>query len=160
MYLKNIGFISRCFFTVLLLSGSMHGYYAGFSEIKKRSNLPHRKGLLSIAIIPRGRAPAHQGDDVVMPEAQTNRMVVTVLGKDTMGIIAGITGTISDYQGNVMEISQTVIDGFFTMIMVVDLEHCTTSLVDLRDRLQARGDELGVKVTAQHENIFRQMHRI
>ena len=94
-----------------------------------------------------------------MPEAQTNRMVVTVLGKDTMGIIAGITGTISDYQGNVMEISQTVIDGFFTMIMMVDLEHCTTSLVDLRDRLQARGDELGVKVTAQHENIFRQMHR-
>ncbi len=95
-----------------------------------------------------------------MPEAQTNRMVVTVLGKDTMGIIAGITGTISEYRGNVMEISQTVIDGFFTMIMMVDLEHCTTSLVDLRDRLQARGDELGVKVTAQHENIFRQMHRI
>ncbi len=95
-----------------------------------------------------------------MPEAQTNRMVVTVLGKDTMGIIAGIAGTISEYRGNVVEISQTVIDGFFTMIMMVDLEHCTTSLVDLRDRLQARGEELGVKVTAQHENIFRQMHRI
>jgi ACT domain-containing protein len=89
-----------------------------------------------------------------------NRVVVSVIGKDSIGIIAGISDVVSACKGNVEQISQTILDGFFSMIMIVSLEDCDVDLPTLREKLVDRGNSLGVRVMVQHEDIFKSMHRI
>ncbi|MDN5364097.1 MAG: hypothetical protein PWQ91_1158 [Eubacteriales bacterium] len=89
-----------------------------------------------------------------------NRIIVTVLGKDKVGIIAGITGVLADLNANILDIRQTIMQEFFTMIMIVDISKCRVDFDTLLARLQAKGEELGVKVNAQHEDVFSFMHRI
>lgn len=89
-----------------------------------------------------------------------NRVVVSVIGKDSIGIIAGISDVVSSSRGNVEQISQTILDGFFSMIMIVSLKDCEIDLATLREKLVDRGNSLGVKVMVQHEDIFKSMHRI
>jgi len=61
---------------------------------------------------------------------------------------------------NILDISQTILQGFFTMVMVVDFSQSTVDLAELKRRLDEKGQELGLQVTVQHEDIFRYMHRI
>lgn len=89
-----------------------------------------------------------------------NRIIVTVLGKDTVGIIAGITAILAENKANILDISQTIMQEFFTMIMVVDLSQVTVDYNTLLEKLETKGQELGVKVSAQHEKVFEFMHRI
>ena len=91
---------------------------------------------------------------------KSNRVIITVLGKDTVGIIAGITGILAEYKVNILDISQTIMQEFFTMLMVVDLGNSTIDFNLLLDKLEEKGLELGVKVNAQHEEVFEFMHRI
>lgn len=91
---------------------------------------------------------------------KSNRVIVTVVGKDQIGIIAWVTGRLAEESVNVLDISQTILQGFFTMIMVVDLSQAKLSLRELSAKLNKEGEERGLKVTAQHEDVFAFMHRI
>lgn len=90
----------------------------------------------------------------------SSRIVVTVVGKDKVGIIAGVANVLAEYNANILDISQTILQDFFTMIMIVDISQSTVDFSFLKDKLTAKGDEIGVKISAQHEDVFQFMHRI
>lgn len=89
-----------------------------------------------------------------------SRAIVTIIGSDRVGIIAGISNAIADANVNILDISQSVIREFFTMIMMVELSEASVSFEDLRKALAAKGEALGVRVEIQREEIFQAMHRI
>lgn len=91
---------------------------------------------------------------------KTTRVVVTVLGRDRVGIIAGVTGTLAEAGVNIVDISQTLMQDLFTMIMMVDIAHATIGFDELQQRLDAKGQELGMRIQAQREDVFSYMHRI
>lgn len=91
---------------------------------------------------------------------KTNRIVVTVVGKDKVGIIAGVANTLAGCNANIIDISQTIMQEFFTMIMMVDITGCSVDFAALKQLLDKCGDQLEVKITAQHEEVFHFMHRI
>jgi ACT domain-containing protein len=88
------------------------------------------------------------------------KAVVSVLGKDKKGIIAGVSGALSDLNINIEDISQTVMQDYFTMIMLVDLSGCSRTLADVAEILKTAGEKLGVIVKIQHEDIFNAMHKL
>ena len=88
------------------------------------------------------------------------KAIVTVVGKDQVGIIAGVCNTLADENINVLDISQTVMQGYFTMMMVVDLSACTTPFDKLSEKLNAFGEGRGLSVRIQREDIFDAMHKI
>lgn len=90
----------------------------------------------------------------------SSRAVVTVVGKDKKGIIAAVSSALAQRQANILDISQTILQEFFTMIMIVDLSECPLEFVTLRDELGEIGQNLGVVISCQHEDIFQYMHRI
>lgn len=92
--------------------------------------------------------------------AMDNRAIVTVVGKDRVGIIAALSSILAEANANIVDISQTILQEFFTMVMIADLSGCTLDLAELQDRLARKGEELGVKVTVQHEKVFGYMHRV
>ncbi len=85
------------------------------------------------------------------------RAVITVLGSDKVGIVAGITDVIAKCGGNIIDISQTILREFFAMIMLVEVDE---SFDLLKQSLVQKGEELGVHVVVQHEDVFKYMHRI
>lgn len=89
-----------------------------------------------------------------------NKVIITVLGHDKVGIIAAISNILAQAQINILDISQTILQGFFTMVMVVDMSASTIDISELRDKLREKGLEMGLEITVQHEDIFRFMHRI
>lgn len=88
------------------------------------------------------------------------RVIVSVMGVDKVGIIAAVSNTLAQYHANIMDISQTILGDFFTMIMIVDIFDCKVSLQELQSLLNDQGEEIGVQINAQHEDIFKFMHRI
>ena len=88
------------------------------------------------------------------------RAIVTVLGKDHVGIIAGICNALAKHGVNVLDINQTVMQEFLTMNMLVDTSTATVSFTELVTALEAAGEELAVHVRIQREDIFDAMHRI
>ncbi|MCW2278889.1 ACT domain-containing protein [Heliophilum fasciatum] len=96
-----------------------------------------------------------------MTEKKENRIIVSVLGVDRVGIIAAITAILAKAEANILDISQTIMQGqIFTMIMVVDMSGAAVSFDTLRKDLTDKGQELGVQIMAQHEDVFKFMHRI
>ncbi|WP_438316236.1 ACT domain-containing protein [Candidatus Caldatribacterium sp. SIUC1] len=89
-----------------------------------------------------------------------HRVVITVVGKDRIGIIAAITSCLAEHSVNIEDITQKILGEYFTMILVGDISRCSVSLSELRERLVRRGEEVGVKVYLQHASIFQVMHRI
>jgi len=90
----------------------------------------------------------------------SGRAIVTIIGSDRVGIIAGISAEIAEANVNILDISQSVIREFFTMIMMVDLGGATVTFEELSGRLARKGEALGVRVEIQREEIFKAMHRI
>ena len=88
------------------------------------------------------------------------RIVVTVLGADRSGIVAAVATQLSANNGNIVDISQTIIGGIFTMTMLVDLDETKTPFDTLRDALVGLNEELGVQIQVQREDVFKFMHRI
>ena len=88
------------------------------------------------------------------------KAIVTVVGKDQVGIIAGVCNTLADCRINVLDISQTVLQEYFTMIMLVDASQCTVPFADLARALDEAGAQRGLQIRAQREDIFNAMHRI
>ena len=87
-----------------------------------------------------------------------NTAVVTVVGKDTRGIIARVSAALSAHDANILDISQTVLSGMFNMIMIVDIS--LSRFAQLSDELEALGGELGLQIRIQRSEIFDAMHRI
>ena len=88
------------------------------------------------------------------------KAVVTVIGKDSKGIIAAVSGECAKLGGNIVDISQSVMREYFAMIMLADIDALTIPFADFVDMLAAYGDERGLIVSAMHEDIFNTMHHI
>ena len=88
------------------------------------------------------------------------KAIVTVVGKDQVGIIAGVCNRLAQYNINVLDISQTVMEGYFTMMMVVDLTACKAPFDELRTILKEYGEGRGLSIRIQREDIFDAMHKL
>lgn len=88
------------------------------------------------------------------------RAIVTVIGKDQVGIIATVCNVLSRHNVNVLDISQTILQEYFTMIMLVDTSGAQIPFAELSAILKQEGENLGVDIRAQREDIFNAMHRI
>ena len=86
--------------------------------------------------------------------------IVTVVGKDRVGIIAEVCVKLAQYQVNVLDINQTVMQGYFTMMMAVDVSGCDVPLAELARQMEAKGKEMNLSIRLQREDIFEAMHRI
>ena len=88
------------------------------------------------------------------------RAIVTVIGKDTVGIIARVCALLSQHRVNVLDISQTILQEYFTMIMLVDVRESDLPFADLAALLKGEGEAAGLDIRMQREDIFNAMHRI
>lgn len=88
------------------------------------------------------------------------RAVITVVGKDTVGILARVSGLCAQSNVNITEVSQTILDNMFCMIMLADISKSTVEFSELTDTLAKYGEENALSIHAMHEDIFNSMHRI
>ncbi len=88
------------------------------------------------------------------------RAVITVIGKDMVGILAKISTKCADHRINVLEVTQSILQDMFAMIMLVDIEKCDIPFTQLVNELATIGQEMGLSIHAMHEDIFESMHRI
>lgn len=89
-----------------------------------------------------------------------SKAIITVVGKDTVGIIAKVCTYLAENKINILDISQTIVQGYFNMMMIVDVSTMTKTFGEVADELDRVGEEIGVKVKIQREDIFTKMHRI
>ena len=88
------------------------------------------------------------------------KTILTVVGKDSVGIIAKVCTYLAENKINILDISQTIVQGFFNMMMIVDTNEATKSLDEISDDLDKIGEEIGVRIQVQLEDIFNMMHRL
>ena len=88
------------------------------------------------------------------------KAILTVIGKDKVGIIAGISTKLSKLKINILDVNQTILDGYFTMMMMLDLKECTEEFVNVQSILSKEASVLGVEVKIQREEIFKSMHTL
>ncbi|MEA5092680.1 MAG: ACT domain-containing protein [Acidaminococcaceae bacterium] len=88
------------------------------------------------------------------------RIVVTIVGKDAVGITAKVSGLLADNGVNILNINQNILDGFFNMVVVADMATASVSLQELKEKATILGKQIGVEIRAQHEDIFTAMHSI
>ncbi len=88
------------------------------------------------------------------------RAVITVIGKDRKGIIAGVSTELASNNINILDISQTTLQEYFAMIMLVDMTDAADSFHEIKKRLDAKGSELGMEIRIQREDIFNAMHQV
>ena len=93
-------------------------------------------------------------------ENAKNKTIITVLGKDTVGIIAKVCTYLSEHGINVLDISQTIVSGYFNMMMIVDMSESSVPFAQCAEDLNRIGEEIGVAIKCQKEEIFEKMHRI
>ena len=91
---------------------------------------------------------------------EKNKVIITVLGKDTVGIIAKVCTYLAEAGINILDISQTIVSGYFNMMMIVDLSKSEKQFAEIAEDLEKVGEGLGVTVKCQREEIFEMMHRI
>ena len=88
------------------------------------------------------------------------KTIITVVGKDTVGIIAGVCSYLAENNVNILDISQTIVQEYFNMMMIVDLSGTEKPFADISKELAQIGEEIGVDIKCQREEIFEKMHRI
>ena len=88
------------------------------------------------------------------------RAVVAVIGKDTVGILAKVSGICAECRANVMDVTQTIMQDLFAMTMMIEISDLTIDYADFADKLVKAGSEMGLQVHVMHEDIFNAMHRI
>ena len=93
-------------------------------------------------------------------ENTADKTIITVVGKDTVGIIAKVCTYLSENGVNVLDISQTIVSGYFNMMMITDISGATKSFSAISDEMEKLGEEIGVVIKCQREEIFEKMHRI
>ena len=93
-------------------------------------------------------------------EGSSDRMVISVFGLDHPGIVSGVSQILAEARCSIIDINQTVVQGKFAMVIIADASRAQTSITDLKDRLRREGEQLGVHIYAQREDLFNAMHRI
>ncbi|MDD6056843.1 MAG: ACT domain-containing protein [Clostridiales bacterium] len=93
-------------------------------------------------------------------ENTVDKIIITVVGKDTVGIIARVCTYLYENGVNVLDISQTIVSGYFNMMMIVDMSKAQKSFLDCQKELDALGEDIGVSIKCQKAEIFEKMHRI
>ncbi|MGN0539988.1 MAG: ACT domain-containing protein [Candidatus Fimenecus sp.] len=88
------------------------------------------------------------------------RGIITVVGKDMVGILAKVSGVCAENGVNVIEVSQSILQDMFCMIMLVDFEKCTVAFTEFSDKVTSIGNEMALSIHVMHEDIFNSMHRI
>ena len=88
------------------------------------------------------------------------RAIVTVIGKDTVGILSSVSGSCAKHKANVMDVSQTIMQDMFAMIMMVDITKSDIPFTEFSEMLGKMGDSMGLSIHAMHEDIFNAMHTI
>ena len=88
------------------------------------------------------------------------KAVITVIGVDKVGIIAKVSNLLAQANVNILDITQTIMDNLFTMIMYTNIEKMSCSFSSLADELEKLGEEMGVQIILTHEDIYKSMHRI
>lgn len=88
------------------------------------------------------------------------KCIITVVGKDTVGIIAKVCTYLADNQINILDISQTIVQGYFNMMMITDMDKASKELGDIFKELEAIGEGIGVTIRCQRAEIFEKMHRL
>ncbi|EOH99017.1 UPF0237 protein [Enterococcus moraviensis ATCC BAA-383] len=88
------------------------------------------------------------------------RAVLTVIGKDKVGIIAGVSQKLAELNMNILDVSQTIMDSYFTMMMVLEISKDKNDFEEIRAELNALGEKLGVTISIQNEEIFNVMHKL
>ena len=88
------------------------------------------------------------------------KTIITVVGKDTVGIIAKVCTYLAENGVNILDISQTIVNNYFNMMMITDMNKCSKSVSEVSDELDKLGEEIGVIIKCQREEIFDSMHRI
>ncbi len=88
------------------------------------------------------------------------KTIITVVGKDTVGIIAKVCTYLAENSVNILDISQTIVQDYFNMMMIVDANNTKKKFDELADELETLGEEIGVQIKMQSEDIFKAMHRI
>ena len=93
-------------------------------------------------------------------EKTVDKTIITVVGKDTVGIIAKVCTYLAENGVNILDISQTIVSGYFNMMMITDISGATKSFAAISDEMEKLGGEIGVVIKCQREEIFEKMHRI
>ena len=88
------------------------------------------------------------------------RAVVAVIGKDTVGILAKVSGICAEFHANVMDVTQTIMQDLFAMTMLIDISNISIDYADFADKLKAAGTEMNLQIHVMHEDIFNSMHKI
>ena len=88
------------------------------------------------------------------------RAVISVIGKDVVGILARVTAECANYNVNIIEITQSVIDDMFAMVMMSDVTECNVPFAEFVDKMSKLGEGMGLSIHVMHEDIFNSMHRI
>ena len=88
------------------------------------------------------------------------KLVITVVGKDRIGIIAAVTKILAENDVNILSINQNILEGFFNMILFAEADENKIRLVELQNALKIQGEEIGVQIKTQHQDIFDVMHKI
>jgi predicted amino acid-binding ACT domain protein len=98
--------------------------------------------------------------DAAGSERSSTRLIISVFGVDHPGIVAGVAEILSEAQCSIIDINQTVVQKKFAMVIIADAARSQTSITELKDRLRREGEQLGVHIYAQREDLFNAMHRI
>ena len=88
------------------------------------------------------------------------KAVISVIGADTVGILAKVSDVCFKNNCNIVDVTQKVLQEYFTMIMIVEIDNCAISFSDFSDQLTKLGEEMGLSIRTMHEDIFNSMHRI
>ena len=86
------------------------------------------------------------------------KAILTVIGKDKVGIISGVSSSLFELNINILDVTQTIMDNYFTMIMMLDLSNASSNFDTIKDTLTVKGNELSVEIKIQREDIFNAMH--
>ncbi len=93
-------------------------------------------------------------------EGSSNRMIISVFGLDHPGIVAGVSQILAQAECSIVDINQTVVEGKFAMVIIADTTRARESATELKERLRREGEQLGVRIYAQREDLFNAMHRV
>jgi len=101
-----------------------------------------------------------QNTNIKQPDTSSGRIILTSFGLNSSGIIARITTKLSEFQCDIRDLSQKIMDEFYTMIMVIDITNSPNDLREIQEEMKNLAAEMKVKIYIQHEDVFRYMHRI
>ncbi|HKZ80201.1 MAG TPA: ACT domain-containing protein [Pyrinomonadaceae bacterium] len=117
-------------------------------------------GANGTAYAPAQPFPSTRTISAQSPEGSTDRMIISVFGVDHPGIVAGVSQILAEAECSIVDINQTVVQGKFAMVIIADRSRARESAAELKERLRREGEQLGVRIYAQREDLFNAMHRV